>query len=131
MKKGRILVVDDEEIILAAFERELEASGFEVRTSLSGQEALKALKKEAFDIVYTDLVMPGMDGIEVCKNIKRVSPATEVILISGYVAEVEKYSRAFADAGGRCEIIKKPLSEDELTRITENVLREIRERKEN
>ncbi len=130
MRKGRILIIDDEEIVLAAFERELEAAGYEVRTSLSGQEALKAAEKEVFDIVYTDLVMPGMDGTEICRKIKKVSPATEVILVSGYTTEVEKYSRAFADAGGRTEIIKKPLAEDELTRTTEKVLREISEKKE-
>ncbi len=129
MERGRILVIDDEEIALVAFERELESAGYEVKTALSGKDALEIAKDGNFDIVYTDLVMPGMDGIEVCRKIKKISPATEIVLVSGYPVEVEKYSRAFIDAGGRYEIIKKPLSEDELIRTTEKVLREIREKK--
>jgi CheY-like chemotaxis protein len=74
MDKIKILIVDDEKIILKAYAKELEAIGCEVYRAMNGQEAIKMAQRENFDIVFTDLVMPGMNGVEVCRGIKKIHP---------------------------------------------------------
>jgi DNA-binding NtrC family response regulator len=80
----RILVVDDEEIVRRGFLRTFSDTDIEVETSPSGNLALKAVQSETFDLVVTDLKMPGMNGIEVLKAIKVLQPDVPVILITGY-----------------------------------------------
>lgn len=103
MDKVRILIIDDERIILKAYTKELEAMGYEVHSAMSGQEAIEILQRESFDIAFTDLVMPGMNGVEICKKIKEMYPETEVVLISGYPEEVVEHQMNFVEAGGREE----------------------------
>src|SRR5574341_1587248 len=65
---GRLLLVDDEENILALFKRILEKEGYEVECACSGDQALAKLETTWFDLVITDLKMPGMDGLELLKR---------------------------------------------------------------
>lgn len=110
MNKVSVLVVDDEEILLKSFQKGLGAKGYCVTIAISGKEAIGLAKKEKFDIVLTDLVMPEMDGVQVCREIKKISPETEVLLISGYPVELNKHQADFVRAGGRQEIIRKRIS---------------------
>ena len=77
-------VVDDEEVIREGMRRILEAEGYHVIASASGQAALEKIQERDFDVVITDLKMPGMDGIEVLKAIKILQPEVPVIIITGY-----------------------------------------------
>ena len=82
--RGKILLVDDEEDIRDVLEISLSDSGYEVLTAENGDEALSLFRKTHPSIVFTDIKMPGMDGIEVLKKIKEESPDTEVIMITGH-----------------------------------------------
>ncbi|MFH1287725.1 MAG: response regulator [bacterium] len=126
MCKGRILIVDDIEIVLTALQRVFEDAGYYVRTALNGKEAVETVKRESFDIVYTDMIMPGMNGVEVCKEIKSISPDTEVILFSGTAHGVAKYQIEFIASGGREELLRKPLSKNEMLGVTEKILQELK-----
>ncbi|MGR3177636.1 MAG: sigma-54-dependent transcriptional regulator [Candidatus Anammoxibacter sp.] len=88
MKKYSILVVDDEEIVRETVSNDLEYRGYDVTAVESGEEAVKLLSKDAenseFDLIITDLVMEGIDGIEVLKEIKKLSPCTMVIILTGH-----------------------------------------------
>jgi len=128
MAKGRILIVDDELIILRGYQAELEEAGYYVKTVMSGEEAIALVEEEKFDITYVDLVMPGMNGVDICKGLKKKYPDMEVILVSGHPTEIKQYQIPFWSAGGRDEILRKPLLEDELTQVTEKVLQEMRDR---
>lgn len=121
-QKKKILVVDDEEIIVLAFEEELKAAGYEVKTAANGEHALKLIGKEQFDMVYTNLLMPEMNGIEVCKAIKQMVPQIKVVLITGSPIEIDENYSAFVEAGGESEILRKPLSEGQLASKTEQFL---------
>jgi DNA-binding NtrC family response regulator len=79
-----ILVVDDEEVIREGMRRILEGEGYRVRTSASGQAAGEMIRAEDFDVVITDLKMPGMDGIEVLSTIKILQPNVPVMIVTGY-----------------------------------------------
>ncbi|MBF0301431.1 MAG: response regulator [Desulfamplus sp.] len=80
----KILVIDDEKTTLKMFRLFLELYGFDIHTAESGEEGLELFEREKPGIVLTDIKMPGMDGIEVLKEIKRRAPNTEVIVITGH-----------------------------------------------
>jgi two-component system OmpR family response regulator len=101
----KVLIVDDEKAIVESVQKGLQPQGWDVHTVLGGREAIEVASRVNFDVVLLDLVMPGMDGVETCRGIKKVSPKTEVLLFSGVAPEVEK----FLDAGGVDMILRKPL----------------------
>jgi DNA-binding NtrC family response regulator len=84
MSRGRILAIDDEQNIRHLIESEFTLEGFEVTTAKNGQEGLKLLDDETFDVVLLDIKLPRMNGIEVLRRLKQKSPATEVLMITGY-----------------------------------------------
>ncbi len=114
MCKARIMIVDDEKIVLRAYEKELAGQDFSITAVSSGRDALEKAKQEKFDIVLIDLIMPGLSGIELCKEIKKIDTQTEVVLMSGYHEEMQKNWLDFIRAGGRDFFLRKPLSAGEL-----------------
>lgn len=84
MKKKAILVVDDEEIIRETLSSDLEEAGYVTETVESGEHAIAALKKSHYDLVITDLLMEGIDGIQVLKNAKKIDPEIAVIILTGF-----------------------------------------------
>lgn len=79
-----ILVVDDEALTLRTIGRALQAEGYEVTVAMSGEEAVKAFTTEATDLALLDVVLPGIDGIEVLRQIKKTNPGTVVLMMSAY-----------------------------------------------
>ncbi len=122
---ANILLVDNEKVLLIALQEELEKAGHNVKTALNALDAIELIKKENFNIVYTDLIMPKMNGVELCKKIKEISNKTQVVLFSGHPEELPKHIDAFTKYGGRKENLKKPLKDNELIKYTENLLNEI------
>ena len=84
MHKYKILLVDDDPLILKGFGNDLEGKGYHVTTAKSGEKAIKLLNKDNFDLVITDLVMDQIDGIDVLKKSKECNPDTMVIILTGY-----------------------------------------------
>ena len=80
----KVLVVDDEKDLVELFSLRLRESGEKVFAAYSGEEALAALDKETVDVVILDIKMPGMDGIETLREIKKRHPIVEVILLTGH-----------------------------------------------
>ena len=107
----KILLVDDEEIILETMGDDLREAGYEVSEARNGVEGLRQFKENRFDLVISDLVMDEMDGFGVLKEIKKFSPQTPVIIITGYPS-----SKAAKEALmlGASDIVIKPSGLDEL-----------------
>jgi DNA-binding NtrC family response regulator len=82
--KIRVLLVDDEKEFVETLAERLEMRGFEVLTALTGSDALSMSRERDQDVVVLDVKMPGMDGIEVLREIKRTKPLVEVIMLTGY-----------------------------------------------
>ncbi len=80
----RILVVDDEATVLAAFQAALQAKGYEVVLAGDGREALRVLRHERFDLIFLDIVLPEVSGASVLRALKRRDPEAPVVLITGY-----------------------------------------------
>lgn len=110
-KKKSLLVVDDELIILRSLARELAIADLEVTTAASGEEAVTKINTQFFDLVITDLLMPGLDGFKVLKAAKQKSLQTIVIILTGYRA-VEAAIDALRL--GADDFLQKPCDTDEL-----------------
>jgi CheY-like chemotaxis protein len=117
--KAKILCVDDEEVILGSFRKILVLDGYSVDTVETGQEALGLIQKHHYDFLFTDLKMPLMDGVEVCKSVKHVRPDIDVIIITGY-ASVETAVETMRY--GAMDYVQKPFTEDELITFTKKAL---------
>jgi len=115
-KRLNILVVDDDVVIRELFERILKREEHRVLTVGNGEEAIKIAGKEPFDIVFLDVVMPGMDGLEVFKVIKKINSEAIVIMMSGYPVE-ERIKEAIRL--GATDHIEKPLNADKILTITQ------------
>lgn len=106
-----IHIIDDEPIIHEVLGDLLTAEGYEMELSSSGEEALKKHLSQTFDLVLLDLLMPGMDGIEVLKNLKKMDSYAVIIIITAY-ASLE--SAISAMKMGAFDYVQKPFKHDEL-----------------
>ena len=93
-QKATILCVDDESVPLTFRKFVLEKSGFHVLTAASGNEALQRIRGEHVDLVLTDLLMPGISGTELAREIKRQQPELPIVLLSGVNEIPEDATRA-------------------------------------
>ena len=103
----KVLVVDDDPVIARSFDRVLSGKGYAVITARDGNEALRKLRDEKYDVVFTDIKMPGMSGIEVAERIKATQPWLPVVIVTGYGTDENE---ARADAAGVSGFLRTPLS---------------------
>jgi DNA-binding NtrC family response regulator len=80
----KLLIVDDEEEILNMLRRNMEMEGYDVTTTTSPFKAVELMKQELFNLVLTDIKMPEMTGVELLREIKRINPLVNVIMMTGY-----------------------------------------------
>ncbi|HMV82804.1 MAG TPA: sigma-54 dependent transcriptional regulator [Blastocatellia bacterium] len=136
MTKAVILVVDDDTTVLSLMRFHLERENFEVFTAESGEEGLKLLAVRPFDVALLDLRLPDLDGLELVKRCKELSPETEVIVITGYasVSIAVEATRA-----GAFYFVEKPIEFEQLVPLVSKaverrshqlLLRELRDRLE-
>jgi CheY-like chemotaxis protein len=119
--KTQVLVIDDDAVVGRSFDRVLTGKGYEVSTALSGEEALKTMDEADFDVVFTDIKMPGMDGLEVAERIKARCPWTPVVVITGYGT---KENEARASVLGVSGFIRKPLTPEIIESVTLKAVQE-------
>jgi len=105
----RVLVVDDDPVVGLSFDRILTPKGYAVMSVRSGAEALERLAREEYDVVYTDIRMPGMDGLEVARRIKASRPWLPVLIVTGYGNDENE---AAAKDIGVARFLQKPLTPD-------------------
>ena len=113
--KPQVLVIDDDAVVGRSFDRVLSEKGYEVSTALNGEEALKDIENNAYDVVFTDIRMPGMDGIEVAERIKARCPWTPVVVITGYGTTENEAKASVLGVSG---FIRKPLTPEIIENIT-------------
>ena len=113
--KTQVLVIDDDAVVGRSFDRVLSGKGYEVSTALSGEEALDTMDTSEFDVVFTDIKMPGMDGLEVAERIKARCPWTPVVVITGYGTEDNEAKASVLGVSG---FVRKPLTPEIIESIT-------------
>ena len=103
-----VLVVDDDAVVGKSFNRVLTRDkGYVVITAQSGAEALEKMRTQKYDLVFTDIKMPGMDGVELAEHVKASQPWTPVVIITGFGTTANE---ARAKAVGVSDFMRKPLS---------------------
>jgi DNA-binding NtrC family response regulator len=119
VKKRRVLVIDDEQIILDSVKKILSKEDFEVDVSLKSPEGLDLSLKREYDIVLTDIRMPVIGGMRILRDIRRAKPALPVVIITGY-ATVSSAVQAMKL--GASDYIEKPFTPEELVKRVNQTL---------
>ena len=109
----RVLVIDDEKNLADALVWILERAGFEATAAYDGESALQRLDAFQPDVVISDVIMPGVNGIEVCTRIQARFPKCHILLFSGQTATNELLGEA-REHGLTWELLAKPMDPDEL-----------------
>ena len=103
----KVLVVDDDPVVGRSFTRVLAPKGYAVIRAANGAEALEKINREEYDLVYTDIKMPGMNGLEVARAIKETRPWMPVVIVTGYGSDA---NLAEARKIGVAGFLNKPLT---------------------
>ncbi|MBS1197155.1 MAG: response regulator [Proteobacteria bacterium] len=126
-KLYRLLFIDDEEIVLKSCLKILKDRGYDIETAHSGEEGLGKISNHHYDLVVTDLKMPGIDGIEVLRRIKTKDPTQLVVVFTGF-ATVETARESLKM--GAFDYIPKPFTATELRDVVANALRSLENEQE-
>ena len=118
----KVLVVDDDPVVGRSFDRVLSGKGYAVITAASGQDALDKLETEDYDVVFTDIKMPGMSGLEVAEQVKQRRPWLPVVIVTGYGSPGNE---ARAEAAGVSGFLHKPLSPEMIEDSAQKALSEL------
>jgi DNA-binding NtrC family response regulator len=119
MAKAKILVIDDERIVIDSITKILKEEHIEVEATLSGRQGVDMALQKAYDLVLTDLRMPDIGGMRVLRDIKRARPGLPVVMITGYASVP---SAVQAVKLGAVEILEKPFSPDGLVAVVRKAL---------
>lgn len=127
MARARILAIDDQRYFRELIEGLLIEEGYEVETTATGEDALHILERDDFDVVITDLVMPGIDGTQLVQRIKERYPEQDVVMVTG-VVDVKTAVEAMKQ--GATDYILKPFDRNDLARSLDKILQRRRLRDE-
>ena len=118
----KILLIDDDPLILEALSITLESAGYSVQTAKNGVDGLQMIRDGDFDLVITDIIMPEKEGLEVISHLKREHPSVKVIAISGGGRGSSTTYLSIADAMGVNCTLAKPFSASELISTVEHLV---------
>ena len=121
MKKLRVLLVDDEQEFVETMADRLQLREVQATTAYNGEEALAVVEEEEPDVIVLDLRMPGIDGLEVLRRVKRAYPKIEVIILTGHGTQQDEEA---ARTIGAFDYVTKPADLDELVRRIKNAFQQ-------
>lgn len=125
MIKERVLIVEDDKNISKLIKYNLEKEGFYCTACFNGEEALKALDKDPFNLIILDIMLPGIDGLEVCRQVKQNKALSNVLIIM-LTAKGEEVDRVVGFELGADDYIVKPFSPRELILRIRAILRRLK-----
>jgi DNA-binding NtrC family response regulator len=117
---ARILIVEDEPALIRLYGRALEAAGYRVQGAGDGDEALRLIRSESFDAIVSDICMPGLGGVDIARECRRICPQVPVLLMTARL-DADVYSQA-RDAGV-VRYILKPVALEQLARAVDNAVK--------
>ena len=117
----KILVVDDDEMVLIALNELLKPEGYEIHPVASGAAALEALEREDYDLLLLDIIMPEMDGFELCRKIRQLESCKETPVVFLTAKSREEDRVKGMDAGANL-FLSKPISPEKLLKIVSDTI---------
>ncbi len=120
MIQGSILAIDDEQNIRHLIQSEFSLEGLDVTTAQTGEEGLRLFDSDSFDVVLLDINLPKINGVEVLKRLKKKSPQTEVIMITGY-GDIKSAVESIKH--GARDYVTKPFKLDEILALVKQTIR--------
>jgi two-component system response regulator HydG len=124
----RVLIVDNDKALAHTMTESLERVGYPCTTAFSGKEGVKAVQQDTFDVIFTDLVMSDVDGMEVLAETKEALPDSEVIVVTGH-ASVAKAVEAMQQ--GAFSFLEKPVTPDKLRAVAEKASEKVQLKRQN
>ena len=124
MNEKKLLVVDDDNAYLNVLEKIFSRMDYKAEFAGSSEEALEILTKEHFPLIITDLDMPGLDGVELCKQIKKIDSKSIVYALSGYIVE---YDTENLEKSGFDGYLSKPVKIEVLQQAIEGAFDRLKE----
>ena len=115
-----VLIIEDEEAILLALEDDLRAEGYEVATATDGPAGLRMAEEHAYDLIVLDIMLPGMNGFEVCKRLRQARVTTPILILTAKSQEIDK---VLGLELGADDYVTKPFSRRELLARVKAILR--------
>ena len=116
----RLLIVDDDEAIRSFFAEIFAEDDYWIESAADGEEAMRRIAANSYDVVVTDLCMPRMDGLRLIREIQKVRAGTTVLAITGYGTIKDTVSLM---KNGAFDVLSKPFSLDEIARLVRTALR--------
>ncbi len=118
----RILVIDDEEAIRKSFSLSLMDSGYEVETVELGEKGIEKAGKERYDLIYLDLKMPGLNGVETLRELRKIDRDVRIYIVTAFYGEFFAELKKATEDGIDFEVLTKVLGSDQIAGITKGVL---------
>jgi DNA-binding NtrC family response regulator len=115
----RLLIVEDEDTLCRSLQRILCRDGYEVDIADSAESAITLLEHGSYDLIITDIILPGISGIELLTKYRAINPAQKVMIITAYASLTTAME---AIKAGACDFLAKPLMHDEMKRAVRNAL---------
>lgn len=118
----RILVIDDDEGIRKLFLLSLEGKGFQIDTAESGEKGIEIIQQTKYDLIYLDLKMPGMNGVDTLRELRKMNKDVPVYIITAFHEEYFDQLKAAEEDGIDFELLKKPFDSEQLVLVTKGIL---------
>lgn len=115
----RLLIIEDEDTLCESLRRVFQREGYEVDIAFDAESALEHVKNKSFDLVITDVILPGISGIEFIKRYKKINPDFKVIVMTAYSSTVTAEDAINA---GACDYLIKPIMHDEIKQAVKKAL---------
>ena len=118
----RILVIDDDEAVRKLFLLSLEETGYSVYTVSSGMAGIKAFTEGQYDLIFLDLKMPGMNGVETLRELRKIDRAVPVYIITAFHDEFIAQLKKAEEEGMDFDVLRKPFDRKQLITATKGIL---------
>jgi DNA-binding response OmpR family regulator len=128
MKMGKILIIEDDKAILMGLKDDLEYEGYKVETALNGKEGLKMALDGKFQLIILDILLPGLNGFEVCKKLREAGISTPILMLTA--AKTEEMDKVTGLELGADDYVTKPIGSREMVARVKAILRRVNQKEE-
>jgi len=118
----RILVIDDDEAVRKLFLLSLEETGYSLYTANSGMEGIEAFKEDQYDLIFLDLKMPGMNGVETLRELRKIDRDVPIYIITAFHDEFFAQLKEAEADGMDFDVLRKPFDRNQLIAATKGIL---------